>query len=287
MNHVKVPLSAGLWFVGVPIGTARDITLRALDVLASADVLVAEDTRSLRKLMDIHGVPLEGRRIESLHEHSKGTQVTRLVARAAGGESVAYASEAGMPLIADPGFELGRAARAAGVAVTCAPGPSAVLTALVVGGLPTDAFHFGGFLPASRSARQKAMQDLSDVKATLVLYESPKRVAALLADAVEVLGADRQATVCRELTKKFEDVRTGTLAELAQVFQNTTPKGEIVVLIGRAETVAVKEKDIDGALRSALNDMSVKDAAAFVAETLDVPRRRVYQRALELARNNQ
>lgn len=282
-----MPLSAGLWFVGVPIGTARDITLRALDVLASADVLVAEDTRSLRRLMDIHGVPLEGRRIEALHEHSKDKQIMRLVERAAEGASVAYASEAGMPLIADPGFELGRAARVAGVAVTCAPGPSAVLTALVVGGLPTDAFHFGGFLPASRSARRTSLQGLSEARATLVLYESPKRVAALLADAADVLGADRQATVCRELTKKFEEVQNGTLAELAQTFQNTTPKGEIVVLIGRAETMAVKEIDIDGALGSALNDMSVKDAAAFVAETLDVPRRRVYQRALDLARNKQ
>ncbi len=285
LNHVKVPLSPGLWFVGVPIGTARDITLRALDVLASADVLVAEDTRSLRKLMDIHGVPLDGRRIEALHEHSKAGQVTRLVARAAGGESVAYASEAGMPLIADPGFELGREARAAGVPVTCAPGPSAVVTALVIGGLPTDAFHFGGFLPATRTARQRALQELAGVQATLVLYESPKRVGALLADAAEVLGAERQGSVCREITKRFEDVKTGTLGELAETYSSETPKGEIVVLIGRSEAVAVKELDIDSALSSALDDMSVKDAAAFVAETLGVQRRRVYQRALELARD--
>lgn len=285
LNHVKVPLTPGLWFVGVPIGTARDITLRALDVLASADVLVAEDTRSLRKLMDIHGVPLDGRRIEALHEHSKAGQVTRLVSRAASGESVAYASEAGMPLIADPGFELGRAARAAGVPVTCAPGPSAVLTALVIGGLPTDAFHFGGFLPATRSARQRALQDLAAVQATLVLYESPKRVGALLEDAAKVLGEDRQASVCRELTKKFEDVKTGTLSELAGTYSELTPKGEIVVLIGRSAPSTVNEVDIDTALNSALDDMSVKDAAAFVSETLDIPRRRVYQRALEIARD--
>lgn len=285
LNHVKNPLAAGLWFVGVPIGTARDITLRALDVLASADVLVAEDTRSLRKLMDIHGVPLAGRRIEALHEHSKAGQVTRLVARAANGESVAYASEAGMPLIADPGFELGRAAREAGVPVTCAPGPSALVTALVIGGLPTDAFHFGGFLPATRSARQRALQDLARVQATLVLYESPKRVGALLADAVEVLGAERPVSVCRELTKKFEEVKDGTLQELAEYYADETPKGEIVVLIGRAEANPVNEMDIDSALTSALEDMSVKDAAAFVAETLGVPRRRIYQRALDLARD--
>lgn len=271
--------------MGVPIGTARDITLRALDVLASADVLVAEDTRSLRKLMDIHGVPLEGRRIEALHEHSKDAVVARLVGRIGDGASVAYASEAGMPLIADPGFELARAARAAGVAVTCAPGPSAVLTALVVGGLATDAFHFAGFLPSTRSARKTALAALAGVQATLVMYESPKRVGALLADAAEVLGPDRPATMCRELTKKFEETRHGCLGELADYYDTHAIKGEVVVLIGRAETVAVNEKDIESALESALRDMSVKDAAVFVAETFDVPKRQVYQLALSRARD--
>ncbi|MEP1201441.1 16S rRNA (cytidine(1402)-2'-O)-methyltransferase [Tateyamaria sp.] len=285
MNHNKVVLSGGVWFVGVPIGTARDITLRALDVLASADVLVAEDTRSLRKLMDIHGVPLAGRRIEALHEHSKEGVVARLVTRAAAGESVAYASEAGMPLIADPGFELARAARAAGVSVTCAPGPSAVLTALVVGGLPTDAFHFAGFLPASRSGRKAAFAELAGVKATLVMYESPKRLGAMLADAAEVLGADRACVVCRELTKKFEEKRDGTLAELAEHYASASVKGEIVVLVERADRVDVREIDIESALKSALKDMSVKDAAAFVAETWDVPKRQVYQRALSISRD--
>ncbi|MEO9683514.1 MAG: 16S rRNA (cytidine(1402)-2'-O)-methyltransferase [Tateyamaria sp.] len=285
MNHIKGVLGAGLWFVGVPIGTARDITLRALDVLASADVLVAEDTRSLRKLMDIHGVPLDGRRIEALHEHSREAVVARLVARAAAGESVAYASEAGMPLIADPGFELARAARVAGVTVTCAPGPSAVLTALVVGGLATDAFYFAGFLPTTRNARKTALRALSGVQATLVMYESPKRAGALLADAVEVLGADRPATLCRELTKKFEETRHGTVQELAEHYATTNIKGEVVVLIGRSEAVAVNEKDIESALQSALADMSVKDAAAFVSETFDVPKRQVYQQALLLSRD--
>jgi len=285
LNHLKVVLSGGLWFVGVPIGTARDITLRALDVLASADVLVAEDTRSLRKLMDIHGVPLNGRRIEALHEHTRDAVVERLVARAAAGESVAYASEAGMPLIADPGFELARMARAAGVGVTCAPGPSAVLTALVVGGLATDAFHFAGFLPASRNARKTALAGLAGVKATLVMYESPKRVAAMLQDASAVLGADRPATVCRELTKKFEEIRHDTLGTLADHYAATSVKGEIVVLIGRGQSKAVNEKDIESALELALRDMSVKDAAAFVAETFDVPKRQVYQQALSIARD--
>ena len=283
MNHIKVALSPGLWFVGVPIGTARDITLRALDVLASADVLVAEDTRSLRKLMDIHGVPLAGRRVETLHDHSKGDVVARLVERAKTGASVAYASEAGMPLIADPGFELARAARLADVPVTCAPGPSAVLTALVVAGLPTDAFHFAGFLPSTSAARRRAFEALAAVQATLVFYESPKRLVAMLTDAAAVLGADRSAAVCRELTKRFEETRQGTLPELADHFAQTPAKGEVVVLINRAEKQGVSEIVMIGALRSALNEMTVKDAAAFVAETYDVPRRQVYQQALALA----
>ncbi|MEO0401956.1 MAG: 16S rRNA (cytidine(1402)-2'-O)-methyltransferase [Pseudomonadota bacterium] len=286
MNHVKVALTPGLWFVGVPIGTARDITLRALDVLANADVLVAEDTRSLRKLMDIHAVPLNGRRIEALHEHSGPGTVDRLIARALEGASVAYASEAGMPLIADPGFELGRAAGVAGVPVTCAPGPSAVLTALVVGGLPTDAFHFAGFLPNAQAARKRALQALAGVQATLVLYESPKRVGALLRDAAAVLGGGRPATVCRELTKKFEEKRSDTLDALAGHYAGASVKGEIVVLIGRPEAKTVNEIDIESALSSALDTMSVKDAAAFVAETLGVPKRQVYQQALDLSRRN-
>ncbi|WP_420012418.1 16S rRNA (cytidine(1402)-2'-O)-methyltransferase [Tateyamaria sp.] len=286
MNHLQVPLAAGVWFVGVPIGTARDITLRALDVLASANILVAEDTRSLRKLMEIHGVPLGGRRIEALHDHSKGGVIERLITRAQGGASVAYASEAGMPLIADPGFELARAARAADVAVTCAPGPSAVLTALVVAGLPTDAFHFAGFLPNATSARKKALEGLARIEATLVLYESPKRVGALMRDAAEVLGGDRQGAVCRELTKRFEETRRGTLAELSEFYENTAVKGEVVVLIDRQSEAPVNDLDITSALHSALKTMSTKDAAAFVADTLNVPKRQIYQRALDIARGS-
>lgn len=282
MNHLKTTLAPGLWFVGVPIGTARDITLRALDVLASAEVLVAEDSRSLRKLMDIHGVPLEGRRIEVLHDHSKGHVVDALVERAKT-QSVAYASEAGMPLIADPGFELARAARTAGVGLTAAPGPSAVVTALAVAGLATDAFHFAGFLPSAQGARRAALAALAEIPATLVFYESPKRLGRMLADAAAILSAERQTAVCRELTKRFEEVRQGPLGELAQAYEGASVKGEVVVLISRAEAAAVREIDIEDALRSALSDMSVKDAADFVAKTFDVPRRRVYQRALALA----
>ncbi|MEM9872229.1 MAG: 16S rRNA (cytidine(1402)-2'-O)-methyltransferase [Pseudomonadota bacterium] len=283
MNFIKSGLKPGLWFVGVPIGTARDITLRALDVLASAEVLAAEDSRSLRKLMDIHGVPLDGRRIDVLHDHSKAEAVARLVDKARSA-SVAYASEAGMPGIADPGFELARAAHGAGVPVTCAPGPSAVVTALAVAGLPTDAFHFAGFLPNARQARKKALTALRDVPATLVFYESPKRVQAMLEDAADVFGPERPGAICRELTKRFEETRVNTLETLAKSLQDKPIKGEIVVLIGRGVRADVREIDIDDALVSALGTMTTKDAASFVADSLDVPRRRVYQRALDLAR---
>lgn len=282
---MNVRLDAGLYFVGVPIGTARDITLRALDVLASADVLAAEDTRSLRKLMDIHGVPLAGRRIIALHDHSGEGATTRLLDAMRDGASVAYASEAGMPLIADPGFELSRAAIAAGLMVTCAPGPSAVLTALTLAGLPTDAFHFAGFLPNARAARVTALEKLRDVPGTLVFYESPKRVGAMLKDAAGVLGGHRVAAVCRELTKKFEEVRRGELADLADQYAGKAPKGEIVVLIDRGRAPAVNQEDLDTSLRNALETMSMRDAVDLVANAHGVPRRQVYQAALLLGKD--
>lgn len=277
-----VPLAAGLYFVGVPIGTARDITLRALDVLASADVLAAEDTRSLRKLMDIHGVPLCDRRIVALHDHSGDGVAARLVAAVKEGQSVAYASEAGMPLIADPGFELSRLAVKEEINLTCAPGPSAVLTALALGGLPTDAFFFAGFLPNSMAARSTALEKLKDVAGTLVFYESPKRLGAMLRDAATVLGAGRSAAVCRELTKKFEELRRGSLEELSRIYEKNAPKGEIVVLVDRGHLESVNQVDIEESLRAALKEMSVRDAADMVSQAHDLPRRKVYQIALAL-----
>ena len=276
------PLTAGVYFVGVPIGTARDITLRALDVLAAADVLAAEDTRSLRRLLDIHGVALNGRRVLSLHDHSGQGAIESLLGAVRSGQSVAYASEAGMPLIADPGFELARAAREAGVPVTSAPGPSAVTTALAVAGLPTDAFHFVGFLPLAKTARRKALKDLAGLNATLVLFESPHRVAACLADMAEVLGPDRPAALCRELTKKYEEVRRGSLQALAADVAQTPVKGEIVLLVERGTLEDVSEKLLDDMLASALMQMSVKDAAAHVAQATGLKKRTVYQRALEM-----
>ncbi|MCV3271421.1 16S rRNA (cytidine(1402)-2'-O)-methyltransferase [Roseobacter sinensis] len=284
MNFQKIALSAGLYFVGVPIGTARDITLRALDILAAADVLAAEDTRSLRRLLDIHAVPLAGRAIVALHDHSKTAVIARLLAEVKAGKSVAYASEAGMPLIADPGFELARAAAAAGLPQTCAPGPSAVLTALVLAGLPTDAFHFAGFPPNAKAARRAAFEALREVPGTLVFYESPKRLAAMLADAAAVLGGDRQAAVCRELTKKFEEVRRGSLAELSASYDGKAVKGELVVLIDRNRSGFVSQDDVEHDLTRALATMTMRDAVDMVAKAHDVPRRQVYQTALELTK---
>jgi len=286
LKFQKTELAPGLYFVGVPIGTARDITLRALDVLASADLLAAEDTRSLRRLMEIHGVPLAGRQVVALHDHSSTTVQERLIAAIREGKSVAYASEAGMPLIADPGFELGRAAAQAGVMLTSAPGPSAVLTALALGGLPTDAFFFAGFLPNSKAARLTALEKLRDVPGTLVFYESPKRLGAMLRDAATALGAERQAAMCRELTKKFEEVQRDTLENLAQAYLGKAPKGEVVVLIDRGRLESVKQVDLETDLKRALGDLSMRDAVDLVAQAHGLPRRQVYQTALALGKGN-
>jgi 16S rRNA (cytidine1402-2'-O)-methyltransferase len=287
LNFRKQPLAAGLYFVGVPIGTARDITLRALDVLASADVLVAEDTRSLRKLLDIHAVPLEGRSIVAFHDHSKPEVIARLIGQVREGRAVAYASEAGMPLIADPGYEMALAAHEAGVMATCAPGPTAVITALALGGLPTDAFHFVGFLPNTRAARQRKLQDLANVEATLVFYESPNRLAEMLADASEAMGPDRLGAVCRELTKKFEEVTRAPLAELAERYASRKPKGEIVVLIDRGGSEKINEEDVRSELARALAAHRMRDAVDLVARARDMPRRAIYQMALEMTKDEE
>lgn len=282
MNHAIRPLSAGLYFVATPIGTARDITLRALDILASADVIAAEDTRTARKLMEIHGVALNGRRLVAFHDHSGEGPVGKLVAEIQAGRSVAYVSEAGTPLVADPGYELGRAAIAAGLPVTSAPGASAVLAALTVSGLPTDRFAFVGFLPAARQQRETEIAALRDVPFTLVFYESPKRVHEMLGNLRDVLGDGRQAAICRELTKRFEEVTRGTLAELADAYADRNIKGELVVLVGRGGATDVADGDVTTALRDAMKTMRVKDAATVVAGALGLPRRQVYQIALSM-----
>lgn len=274
-------LPAGLYLVSTPIGAARDITLRALDTLASADVLAAEDTRTLRHLMEIHGIAVGDRPLVACHEHNERDVTARLLAAVAEGRSVAYASEAGTPLVSDPGFQLARAAIADGLSVIAAPGASAVLCALTVAGLPTDRFMFAGFAPSAATARRKFLQELAQVPATLVLYESPKRVNQLLEDLSQIMGEGRYAAVCRELTKRFEEVVRGSLGDLARQFAERDVKGEIVVLVDRAGEAAADAETVEAALERALGEMSVKDAAAVVAEAFGLPKRDVYQMALK------
>ncbi len=286
VNHIRQSLAPGIYLVATPIGTARDITLRTLDILASVDVIAAEDTRSLRKLMDIHGIALEGRPLLAYHDHNGARMRPRLMEALKVGKSVAYASEAGTPMVADPGFDLARAAIAEGHSLISAPGPSAVITALTLSGLPTDRFLFAGFLPNTTTARKTALRGLAQVPATLAFYESPKRVAAMLRDAAATLGGDRQAAVCRELTKKFEEVLRGPLAELAEELAQNPRKGEMVVLIDRAGERIVNLSDIEQALCAVMTDMSVRDAADAVSHDLGLKRRDVYQIALRLGAND-
>ena len=284
MNFQNVVLAPGLYFVTTPIGNARDITLRALDILASADVIAAEDTRTARKLMDIHGVALGGRRLVAYHDHSGDAVTGRLISEMAAGKSVAYVSEAGTPLVADPGYELGKAAADAGLYVTTAPGASAVLAALTVSGLPTDRFLFVGFLPSGQTQREAEIAALRDIPFTMIFYESPKRVYEMLSSLCQLLGGERVAVVARELTKKFEEVSRGTLSDLKNAFENRTVKGEIVVLVGRDGAQSVDFQDVEAALLEALKTMRVKDAATAVAGAMGLRRRDVYQQALELGR---
>ena len=276
------PPAPGLHFVATPIGAARDITLRALDLLATADVLAAEDTRTLRHLMEIHGVRLGERPLIAYHDHNGAAQRPRLLAALAAGKSVAYASEAGTPLIADPGYQLGRAAVEAGHRVYAAPGPSAVLAALTVSGLPTDRFLFAGFAPPGAAARRRFLEELAEVRATLVLYESPKRVNRTFGEMVDSFGNERRAVICRELTKRYEEVVRGTIGDLVTWLDGRALRGEVVIVVDRAPDRLVDGAGLERALRDALAAQSLKDAVALVADQTGLPRRTVYQAALKL-----
>lgn len=276
-------LAPGLYIVSTPIGSARDITLRALDILGAADVLAAEDTRTLRHLMEIHGVPLGGRPLIACHEHNTGASVPRLLGLLAEGRSVAYCSEAGTPLVSDPGFELARAAREGGFAVTAAPGASALLAALVVADLPTDRFLFAGFPPASGGGRARFLDGMARVEATVVLYESPRRIRDLLGELQERCGNTRMVALCRELTKRFEEVIRGPLGEVAETVAAADCRGEYVLVLDRAPPVQVDTVTVEAAIRAALARGSARDAAAEVAASYGLPRREVYAMVLRLA----
>jgi len=277
-------LAPGLHIVSTPIGNLRDITLRALEVLAAADLIACEDTRVTRKLLDHYGIATP---LTPYHDHNAAQARPRLLARLAAGAAIALVSDAGTPLISDPGFKLVRAAREAGHAVTAEPGPSAALAALTVSGLPTDRFFFEGFLPAKQTQRRARIGELDRIAATLVLYESGPRMAAALADLATGLGP-RQAAVCRELTKLHEEVRRGDLATLARDYTGPVEtRGEFVIVIAPPlEEATTETADLDGLLRQALDRVSVKEAVGEVAAVTGRPRREVYQRALTLAREN-
>ena len=272
------PLAPGLYVVATPIGNLGDVTLRALRTLAAADMVACEDTRVTRVLLDRYGI---GRPLVTYHEHNATEQRPKLLAARADGKSVALCSDAGTPLLSDPGYRLVLDAAAAGHAVFPIPGASALLAGLVTAGLPTDAFFFAGFLPPKQAGRRKRLQELASVPGSLVFYESPHRVAASLEDMAAVLG-NRPAAVARELTKAFESVRRGPVSMLAAAFGDAPPKGEIVVVGGPPVEALPDEVTVDALLRRLLGAGSVRSAAEEAAAATGLPRRDLYQRALAL-----
>jgi 16S rRNA (cytidine1402-2'-O)-methyltransferase len=274
-------LASGLHIVATPIGNLRDITLRALDVLAAADLIACEDTRITRRLLDHYCITAP---LTPYHEHNAAAARPKLLARLAEGAALALVSDAGTPLISDPGFKLVRAAREAGHPVTALPGPSAALAALAVCGLPTDRFFFEGFLPARSMQRRTRIAEIRHLPATLVLFESGERIATCLADLVEGLGP-RAAAICRELTKLHEEVRRGDLTELAAHYAgDAETRGEFVIVVAPPEPLA-EAADLDTLLREAFGRLSLKEAVAEIASVTGRPRREVYQRALALAKH--
>jgi 16S rRNA (cytidine1402-2'-O)-methyltransferase len=276
------PLPAGLYLVATPIGNLADISLRALSVLANADLIACEDTRHSGKLLKHYDIRTP---LLPYHEHNAGTQRPKLLRRLADGASLALISDAGTPLISDPGYKLTREAAAAGIAVVAIPGPSASLAALSVSGLPTDSFFFAGFLPPKSAGRKTRIEALAQVPGTLIFYETGPRLAACLADLAETLRG-REAAVAKELTKLHENVARGSLPDLASSFAGEdAPRGEFVVLVGppaQGEGEA-DEAAIEAALRQALDRMSVRDAVKSVMDELKLKRAQVYPMALRLA----
>ena len=276
-------LAGGLHLVATPIGNLRDITVRALEVLAAADLIACEDTRVTRKLLDRYGIATP---LTPYHDHNAAQARPKLLARLADGAAIALVSDAGTPLVSDPGYKLVRAAREQGAAVTALPGASAVLAALAVSALPTDRFFFEGFLPPREVARRARIAELKHIPASLVLFETGGRLAAALADLAAGLGA-RDAAICRELTKLHEEVRRGDLASLAhELAAGPEPRGEIVVVVAPpAPPGELGAIDLDALLRQALDRLSVKDAVAEIAAATGEPRRDIYRRALALIKD--
>ena len=274
------PLAQGLHIVATPIGNLGDLSPRAADTLRNADLILAEDTRVTGKLLAHIGAKVPMRRYD---DHTSEQDRERIVADL-GERAIALVSDAGTPLISDPGYKLVRAARSAGHAIHTVPGPSAAVAALTLAGLPTDRFLFVGFLPAKAKARRDAIREIAALRATLVLYESGPRLADTLRALAAELGA-REAAIAREITKLHEECVTGTLDELADRYRDSAPKGEIVIVVGPPSlAVEASDEDLGAALDEALSRLSPSRAAAEVAEKLNVPRKRAYALALERAK---
>jgi 16S rRNA (cytidine1402-2'-O)-methyltransferase len=282
-THYPAPaLSPGLYLVATPIGNLGDITLRALQTLAAADLIACEDTRVSRKLLEHYGIATA---TTAYHDHNAAAVRPALLKRIADGAAVALISDAGTPAISDPGYKLVREAREHGLAVTALPGASSVLTALVSSGLPTDRFLFEGFLPAKATQRRDRIGELSRIPASVVLFEGGSRIAATLSDLATGFG-EREAAICRELTKLHEEVRRAPLPELAEHYAgDAETRGEFVIVIAPpGEADAPDANDVDALIRAALSRVSVKDAVGEIVAATGLPRRDVYQRALELAK---
>ena len=273
----------GLYLVATPIGNLADVTLRALETLAGVDVIACEDTRITRRLMERYCLAAE---LTPYHEHNAAVARPKLLQRLAQGEAVALVSDAGTPLISDPGFKLVREACAAGFAVTALPGPSSERAALPVAGLPTDRFYFAGFLPAKQVARRARLTEIARIDATLVMFESGSRVQETVADLAHIMGG-REAAICRELTKLHEEVTRAPLAELLAQVDRLETRGEFVLVISPpdADALVMSADSLDELLRNALSHSSLKDAVAQATELSGRPRREVYARALVLAKD--
>lgn len=271
----------GLVIVPTPIGNLDDITLRAIHVLQNADFIACEDTRVTSRLLTALNIRTE---LKPYHEHNAAKMRPVIITAIRSGAMVALVSDAGTPLVSDPGYKLLQECIAAGVNVTALPGPSAVMNGLVLSGLPTDQFHFAGFLPNKTGARQRALRTLTGSQATLIFFESARRLSGSLDDMLQIFG-DRNAAVIREMTKLYEEVRRDSLAQLQQYYsQNGPPKGEIVIVVSGRAASELNEVDINEQLRHALQTMGVRDAVVHVAAISKKSRRALYQRALELSR---
>ncbi|MEQ8284179.1 16S rRNA (cytidine(1402)-2'-O)-methyltransferase [Thalassospira sp.] len=286
-DQSQLPLSSGLYLVATPIGNLGDITFRALEILKRADIILCEDTRTSGKLLSRYGV--KTKRV-AYHEHNAVKMRPEIMDRLGKGQGLALISDAGTPLINDPGYKLVRDCKAEGFNVTAAPGAASPIVALILSGLPSDHFFYAGFLPPKTMARKKELARFAPIPGSLIFLESPKRLAASLVDMAEMLGGTREAAVTRELTKMFEEVRNGTLDELSTHYAEAgAPKGEVVVVVGPANEAdnEPSAEDIDARLSDLIKTHRTKDAADILAKETGLKKRDLYNRALELAKPDQ